>query len=71
MISRRLMNAIKHEGFAKVAAEVQRADGEATRNLDSMHGIVKAAAVRFLVDELHQSEVYEGLLAFEQLEESK
>lgn len=71
MISRTLMNAIRHEGFSKVAAEVQKKDGEMTQNLDSLHGIAKAASTRFLVDEANLQEMLEGVEALRRMEEYK
>lgn len=68
MITRRLLNALKYEGFDKISAETMRRDQEYTQGINTVFGIAKSAAVRFLVDEAEMSEIRRGLVALELLE---
>lgn len=68
MITNRLLNALKYEGFAKISAETMRRDQEYTQGIDTVFGIAKSAAVRFLVDERELAEIRRGIVSLDLLE---
>jgi len=71
MVSNMLLSVLRTAGYARVAKEAMALDGEFTQGLDTLEGIAKSAAVRFLVDEANLAEIVEGIASLEALGELK
>ena len=60
-VSNGLRSALRHNGYAKVAAQVLRDQGEYGHGIDSVAGAVKSISVKFAANRANERVVSDGL----------
>lgn len=67
-ISNELRATLRYEGYAKLAAQVMRDQGEYVGDISSLDTAIKSVAVKIAVNRLNQDTVIEGLASYRLLQ---
>lgn len=68
-VSNNLRSALRHIGYAKVAAQLMQDQGEYDLNIDSVAGAMKSISVKFASNRENERVITDGLVSLRRARE--